>query len=61
MTAAQPQVTLLTIDEYAALGEVDNGYTELLEGRLVTSSRPDHLPAQRADSGRRGGRNHSRR
>ncbi|MGH3912413.1 MAG: Uma2 family endonuclease [Pseudonocardiaceae bacterium] len=40
MTAAQSQVTLLTIDEYAALGEVDNGYTELLEGRVVVSPSP---------------------
>lgn len=44
MTAAQPQVTLLTIDEYAALGETDTGYTELLEGRVLRSPSPsaDH-------------------
>jgi len=40
MTAAQPQITLLTIDEYAALGETDNGYTELLEGRVLMSPSP---------------------
>lgn len=40
MTAAQPLVSLLTIDEYAALGETDNGYTELLEGRLLVSPSP---------------------
>jgi hypothetical protein len=40
MTAAQPQVRLLTIDEYAALGETDTGYTELLEGRVLVSPSP---------------------
>lgn len=40
MTAAHPQFTLLTIDEYAALGETDTGYTELLEGRVLMSPSP---------------------
>lgn len=40
MTAAQPQVALLTIDEYADLGETDTGYTELLEGRVIVSPSP---------------------
>ncbi|MCO1581700.1 Uma2 family endonuclease [Crossiella sp. SN42] len=35
---------LLTIEEYLALGEVEHGYTELLEGRLLMSPSPvpDH-------------------
>jgi Uma2 family endonuclease len=35
---------LLTIEEYAALGETDTGFTELVEGRVVMSSslKPDH-------------------
>lgn len=35
---------LLTIDEYTALGETENGYTELVEGRLLMSPSPvpDH-------------------
>ena len=32
---------LLTIEEYAALGETEVGYTELVEGRVVTSPNPD--------------------
>ncbi|MFE0021358.1 Uma2 family endonuclease [Amycolatopsis sp. NPDC059021] len=31
---------LLSIDEYAALGETDSGFTELVEGRLVMSPSP---------------------
>ncbi|MGB3438010.1 MAG: Uma2 family endonuclease [Actinophytocola sp.] len=35
---------LLTIGEYAALGETEHGYTELIEGRLIMSPSPvpDH-------------------
>lgn len=35
---------LLTIDEYAALGEIEHGYSELVEGRLLMSPSPapDH-------------------
>jgi Uma2 family endonuclease len=35
---------LLTIEEYAALGETDSGFTELVEGRIVMSPSPiaDH-------------------
>lgn len=37
-------VHLLTIGEYAALGETEHGYTELIEGRLISSPSPvpDH-------------------
>lgn len=37
-------VHLLTIAEYAALGETEHGYTELIEGRLIMSPSPvpDH-------------------
>ncbi|MGH3321555.1 MAG: Uma2 family endonuclease [Streptosporangiaceae bacterium] len=48
MTAVpQPPVRLLTIAEYAALGETDSGYTELVEGRLLMSPSPgpDHNAA----------------
>jgi Uma2 family endonuclease len=31
---------LLTIEEYAALGETDSGFTELVEGRIVMSPSP---------------------
>ncbi|MGW0521638.1 Uma2 family endonuclease [Crossiella sp. NPDC003009] len=31
---------LLTIEEYLALGEVEHGYTELLEGRLLMTPSP---------------------
>ncbi|WP_370968905.1 Uma2 family endonuclease [Amycolatopsis sp. cg9] len=31
---------LLTIEEYAALGETDTGFTELVEGRVVMSPGP---------------------
>lgn len=39
-----PPNHLLTVAEYAALGEVESGYTELLEGRLLMSPSPtpDH-------------------
>lgn len=37
--AAMPD-HLLTIAEYAALGETESGYTELVEGRLLTSPSP---------------------
>lgn len=45
MTALpQPQVDgephLLTVAEYAALGETEPGYTELQEGRLLMSPSP---------------------
>jgi Uma2 family endonuclease len=33
-------VHLLTIAEYAALGETEHGYTELIEGRLIMSPSP---------------------
>lgn len=33
-------VHLLTIGEYAALGETEHGYTELVEGRLLMSPSP---------------------
>ena len=35
---------LLSIEEYAALGETDSGFTELVEGRLMMSPspRPEH-------------------
>lgn len=45
MTAVpQPWDHLLTVDEYAGLGEIESGYTELLEGRLLMSPSPvpDH-------------------
>ena len=45
MTALpQPLVRLLTVAEYAELGETESGYTELLEGRLLMSPSPvpDH-------------------
>jgi Uma2 family endonuclease len=37
-------IHLLTIAEYAALGETEHGYTELIEGRLIMSPSPvpDH-------------------
>jgi Uma2 family endonuclease len=37
-------IHLLTIAEYAALGETEHGYTELVEGRVVVSPSPapDH-------------------
>jgi Uma2 family endonuclease len=37
-------VHLLTIAEYAALGETEHGYTELIEGRILVSPSPvpDH-------------------
>ena len=39
---------LLTIEEYAALGETDTGFTELVEGRIVLSpsQKPGHNLAQ---------------
>lgn len=45
MTAVpQPWGHLLTVAEYAELGETESGYTELLEGRLLMSPSPvpDH-------------------
>lgn len=41
---------LLTITEYAALGETEHGYTELIEGRLLMSPSPvpDHNYAMQA-------------
>lgn len=33
-------VHLLTISEYAALGEIEHGYSELVEGRLLMSPSP---------------------
>ncbi|MGK3200946.1 Uma2 family endonuclease [Amycolatopsis sp. MEPSY49] len=33
-------VRLLTIEEYSALGETEVGFTELVEGRVVTSPNP---------------------
>ncbi|MCG8914863.1 Uma2 family endonuclease [Actinokineospora sp. PR83] len=33
---------LLTIEEYAALGETESGYTELQEGRLLMSPSPNY-------------------
>lgn len=44
---------LLTIDEYAALGETENGFTELVEGRLLMSPSPvpdhNHAAAEMRD------------
>ncbi|MFC4856775.1 Uma2 family endonuclease [Actinophytocola glycyrrhizae] len=42
--SADDSVHLLTIGEYAALGETEHGYTELIEGRLIMSPSPvpDH-------------------
>lgn len=39
---------LLTIGEYVALGETEHGYTELVEGRLLTSPSPavKHRPTE---------------
>lgn len=31
---------LLTVEEYAAMGEVESGYTELIEGRIMMSPSP---------------------
>jgi hypothetical protein len=31
---------LLTIEEYGALGETQAGYTELMEGRVITTPGP---------------------
>jgi hypothetical protein len=31
---------LLTIEEYGALGETQTGYTELMEGRVITTPGP---------------------
>lgn len=45
MTALpQPPMHLLTVAEYAELGETESGYTELVEGRLLVSPSPvpDH-------------------
>jgi Uma2 family endonuclease len=38
VTAVPPR--LLTIEEYAALGETQAGYTELMEGRVITTPGP---------------------
>jgi Uma2 family endonuclease len=40
----QPPAHLLTVTEYAELGETESGYTELVEGRLLMSPSPvpDH-------------------
>ena len=38
--SADGSVHLLTIEEYAALGETEHGYTELVEGRLLMSPSP---------------------
>ncbi|GLZ41648.1 Uma2 family endonuclease [Actinokineospora sp. NBRC 105648] len=42
-----PATHLLTIEEYLEFGEPTHGYTELLEGRLLTSPSPDrrHMKA----------------
>ncbi len=41
MTALpQPPAHLLTVTEYAELGETESGYTELVEGRLLVSPSP---------------------
>lgn len=52
MTAAraaipQPPAHLLTVAEYAQLGEIPSGYTELQEGKLIVSpsSSPRHMIA----------------
>jgi Uma2 family endonuclease len=49
MMAVVP-VRLLTIEEYAALGETEAGYTELVEGRVVTSPNPGAMHNQIAFS-----------
>ncbi|MGH3856618.1 MAG: Uma2 family endonuclease [Pseudonocardiaceae bacterium] len=43
-TLPQPLGHLLTVAEYAELGETESGYTELVEGRLLMSPSPvpDH-------------------
>jgi len=38
--SASDSIHLLTIAEYAELGEVEHGYTELIEGRLLMSPSP---------------------
>jgi Uma2 family endonuclease len=38
----QPEPRLLTVSEYAALGETEPGYTELMEGRVLVS--PSAVP-----------------
>jgi hypothetical protein len=37
----------MTVAQYAALGETEDGYTELVDGRLIMSSNPliDHNAA----------------
>lgn len=51
MTALpQPPAHLLTAAEYAELGEITNGYSELQEGNLVTS--PSSTPRHMIASGR---------
>ncbi|SFP29246.1 Endonuclease, Uma2 family (restriction endonuclease fold) [Amycolatopsis arida] len=49
-TLPEPPSHLLTIAEYAALGEVETGYTELVEGRLLMS--PSPAPRHNRASGR---------
>lgn len=46
-TLPQPSGHLLTVAEYAELGEIESGFTELLEGRLLMSPSPvpDHNAA----------------
>jgi Uma2 family endonuclease len=39
----QPTARLLTVAEYLAIGEVEYGYSELVEGRLVMSPSPSPL------------------
>ena len=36
----QPPAHLLTVTEYAELGETESGYRELVEGRLLVSPSP---------------------
>ena len=40
MSLSPAGVPLLTVADYAALGETDPGYTELVEGRLLLSPSP---------------------
>lgn len=40
-TSGLPQPHLLTVTEYLELGEIEPGYTELVEGRVILSPSPE--------------------
>lgn len=46
----QHRVSLLTIEEYAGLGETEQGYTELVEGRVLVSPSPTFGTTRRHSS-----------